>query len=124
MIRRRTLTPPSLQIPPELLANRRRSARRELSERVRLETGDRAVSGWTLNASVGGLRVVIENSLDPGTELTVWLDGRAPRPGRIMWVQDEPDGSIVGVCFLDGPDGAEGGGGLDAGASRSSRSRS
>ncbi|XYI01799.1 PilZ domain-containing protein [Sorangium sp. So ce1128] len=109
MIRRRTLTPPSLQIPPQLLANRRRSPRRELSERVRLETGDRAVSGWTLNVSIGGLRVVIENSLDPGTELTVWLDGSAPRPGRITWVQDEPDGSIVGVCFLDdGNDGSPG----------------
>ncbi|WP_437681316.1 PilZ domain-containing protein [Sorangium sp. So ce131] len=102
MIRRRTLTPPSLQVPPELFANRRRNARRELSERVRLETVDGAVPGWTLNASVGGLRVVIENSLDPGTELTVWIDGAAPRPGRIVWVQDEPDGSIVGVCFLDG----------------------
>ncbi len=74
--------------------------------------------------SVGGLRVVIENSLDPGTELTVWLDGRSPRPGRIMWVQDEPDGSIVGVCFLDAPEGAEIPGRLDDGASRSSRSSS
>ncbi|WP_437281881.1 PilZ domain-containing protein [Sorangium sp. So ce375] len=127
MIRRRTLTPPSLQIPPELLANRRRSPRRELSERVRLETGERAVAGWTLNVSVGGLRVVIENSLDPGTELTVWLDGRTPRPGRIMWVQDEPDGSIVGVCFLDGVadrQGVAGLEGLEGGPSRLPRSSS
>ncbi|AUX22180.1 uncharacterized protein SOCEGT47_026810 [Sorangium cellulosum] len=104
MIRRRSLTPPSLQVPADLFANRRRSARRELSERVRLETGEHAVPGWTLNVSVGGLRAVVENSLDPGTELTVWIDGGAPRSGRIVWVQDEPDGSIVGVCFLD--DGA------------------
>lgn len=39
----------------------------------------------------------------------MWLDGSAPRPGRITWVQDEPDGSIVGVCFLDdGNDGSPG----------------
>lgn len=47
---------------------------------------------------------MVENSFDPGTELTVWIDGGAPRSGRIVWVQDEPDGSIVGVSFLD--DGA------------------
>lgn len=90
------------QASPGLLLNRRKSLRRGLSERVQIEAAGQLIPGWTLNVSVGGLRAVVENSLDPGIDVMVSFGRGTPRHGRIVWVQDEPDGSIIGVCFMDG----------------------
>lgn len=50
--------------------------------------------------SVGGLRAIIEEPIEPGMDVMVSLGTGSPRLGRIVWVQDEPDGSIIGVHFL------------------------
>ncbi len=44
---------------------------------------------------------MIEEPLELGAELEVVVAEREPRPGRIVWIQDEPDGAIVGISFLD-----------------------
>ena len=77
-------------------------ARREVSDRVRFEQGDRCVEGWALNISRGGLRAIVEDKVELGAEFFVVIGEEGPRrAGRIVWIQDEPDGSIVGVSFLD-----------------------
>lgn len=63
--------------------------------------GGREVEGWTLNQSPGGIRAVLEEPLELGAELEVAVGDREARPGRIVWIQDEPDGAIVGIAFLD-----------------------
>jgi hypothetical protein len=68
----------------------------------------RDVAGWTLNQSAGGIRAVVEEPLELGAEFEVTVGVAGGRPGRIVWIQEEQDGSIVGVSFLD----AEGAGPL------------
>jgi hypothetical protein len=68
---------------------------------VHFSLGDRQVVGWTLNQNVGGIRAVIEEPLELGAELDVTVGMAGCRPGRIVWIQEEQDGSIVGVSFLD-----------------------
>jgi len=58
--------------------------------------------GWALNLSRGGLRAVVEDRVELGEELEVWIDEIAvKRRGRVVWVQEEPDGTIVGISFLE-----------------------
>ncbi len=60
------------------------------------------IPGWALNLSRGGLRAIVEERVDLGEELDIRLDEELePRRGRIVWAQDEPDGTIVGVSFLE-----------------------
>jgi hypothetical protein len=106
VIRRRILNITPRLAPPGLSTNRRTSFRRELSERIRLSLDEREITGWTLNVSVGGLRAIVEEPLDPGLDVRIALDSGSLRPGRIVWVQREPDGSIVGLCFLEPPTAA------------------
>ena len=101
MIRRRTIPPSAPQAIPGIHATRRRGARRDVSERVSFAFGEREVVGWTLNLSVGGLRAVVEEPLELGALLDVTVVGLDCRPGRVIWIQEEQDGSIVGVAFLD-----------------------
>jgi hypothetical protein len=61
----------------------------------------RELDGWTLNQSPGGIRAVLEEPVELGAKFEVSVGGRDRRPGRIVWIQDEPDGAIVGVAFLD-----------------------
>lgn len=72
-----------------------------MSERVSFALGGREVAGWTLNLSIGGLRAVVEESLELGALLDVTVAGSDRRPGRVVWIQEEQDGSIVGIAFLD-----------------------
>ena len=66
--------------------------------------GEREFAGWALNLSRGGLRAILEDKVELGAEFDISLgDDQVRRPGRIVWIQDEPDGSIVGVSFLDDP---------------------
>jgi hypothetical protein len=77
-------------------------SRREATERVRLRRGSFQTNGWTLNISRGGARLVLEEAVELGEqyEAELGLDTE-PRPVRIVWTQDEADGQIVGVQFLD-----------------------
>ncbi len=84
-------------------AMRRGGARREVSTRVFLKdaNGKLAHEGWALNVSRGGVRAILEEKVTVGDEFEVDVgtgDG-PPRKGRVVWVQEEPDGVIVGVEF-------------------------
>ena len=87
------------------------------------------VEGWTLNLSRGGVRVIVEDRVELGKDYDISIgdDEHIRRPCRVVWVQEEADGQICGVQFLDtsggsvpppgtlppptsGPTGAPGGG--------------
>ncbi len=112
MKKRRSLTPTSaLTGAPDgdLHATRRGGARREASGRVTL-TGKsgQVLEGWALNVSKGGVRVILEDKVELGAEFQVTLErtgdasAQAPSVGRIVWVQEEPDGVVAGIEFCVG----------------------
>ena len=103
---RRSLTP-STGIPTgdDVHATRRGAARHDVSSRVTLKAKSGAVlEGWALNVSRGGVRVILEESVELGSEFEVTLstgeDASAPQNGRVVWVQEEPDGVVAGIEFL------------------------
>ena len=114
---RRSLTPSDAPDEPgDVHATRRGGARHEISARVSLRgmgvaanAGGPVVApfeGWALNVSRGGLRVILEQSVELGAEFEVTMTGSAlgdddgvPRVGRIVWVQEEPDGVVAGIEF-------------------------
>ncbi|HET7544347.1 MAG TPA: PilZ domain-containing protein, partial [Polyangiaceae bacterium] len=94
-------------VAPELRAPRRHAggARREASERVLIRGTDFETHGWTLNVSRGGIRAIVEDPLSQGSEyqLTVGDEESAvARRTSVVWLQDEADGQIVGLKYLDG----------------------
>lgn len=93
---------PAVEAAPGLHPTRRAGgARRELSERVVFRGDGREVDGWALNASRSGLRAIVEDALTLGAEFEVAVGEAPARPGRVVWLQEEKDGAIVGVSFLD-----------------------
>jgi len=102
---RRNLTPPIGALVPGLPPTRRAGgARREVSDRVAFfrSAGAVVLPGWTLNISRGGLRAVVEERVELGEELDLQIgDEPARRRGRVVWTQEEPDGTIVGIAFLE-----------------------
>jgi hypothetical protein len=83
---------------------RRGDPRKESTDRVMLKGRDGLeLEGWALNASRGGLRAILEGKVDLGHEFDVRVgDPDSPaRKGRIVWLQEEPDGVIVGVEYTD-----------------------
>jgi hypothetical protein len=44
--------------------------------------------------------VVIDSTVDVGSEVHVAIAEEAPRPARVVWARDEGDGQIVGLEFL------------------------
>lgn len=61
------------------------------------------VDGWALNMSPGGLRAIVERPLEVGLVFQIAVGESKPeRAGKIVWLQEEKDGAIVGVAFLDG----------------------
>ena len=108
MNKRRSLTPDAglPNVPPGAHA-RRGGARQTVSDRVtfRGETG--AIrEGWALNVSRGGLRAILDDDtgkVELGEEyaISVGETGAAvARKGRIVWLQEEPDGFVVGVEYV------------------------
>ena len=95
-------SPPS---PTEVHAQRRATggARREATERVTLRGPDFETHGWTLNVSRGGMRAIVEEPLKSGGEYSLLVGDNedSARKVSVVWVQDEADGQIVGVRFLD-----------------------
>lgn len=82
---------------------RRAGVRREVTERVKLEDAQgKVLEGWALNVSRGGLRVILEDQVELGQQLraTIGTDEVLERAGRVVWIQEEPDGVIVGIEFL------------------------
>jgi len=81
---------------------RRGGPRREVTERVTLKAEDgRTLEGWALNVSRGGIRAILEDKVILGQkfEVSVGTDDSVRRVGRVVWVQEEPDGAIVGLEF-------------------------
>lgn len=71
-----------------------------MSYRVALFRGELELAGWALNLSRSGLRAVVEDRVKLGEEVHVRIDEiRIARHGRVVWTQDEPDGTIIGVSF-------------------------
>jgi hypothetical protein len=66
------------------------------------------LDGWALNISRGGLRVILEETVEPGDEVEVTLldgsgnDGPSSgsvQVGHVVWVQEESDGVVAGIAF-------------------------
>lgn len=102
---KRTPTPShGFKVPSGAHAMRRGGARREVTERVTLRTDeDQVLEGWALNVSRGGLRAILEEKVSLGQkfEVTLGTDEVLSRTARIVWVQEEPDGVIVGLEFTN-----------------------
>ena len=102
---RRSLTPSTgMPAGEDIHATRRGGARHEVSARVTLKGKDGAtLEGWALNVSRGGVRVILEEKVELGAEFDVILstgaDEGSPVQGRIVWVQEEPDGVVAGIEF-------------------------
>jgi hypothetical protein len=92
---------------------RRSGARQTVSDRVTFR-GERGVhEGWALNVSRGGLRAILDvatGQVELGEEYEVSVGSAGPagagggKKGRIVWLQEEPDGFVVGVEYLSPPD--------------------
>lgn len=75
-----------------------------MSERVTFRTDEgKTLDGWALNVSRGGLRAILEDKVLLGQKFAIAMGTRPDeviqRTGRIVWVQEEPDGVIVGIEF-------------------------
>lgn len=85
---------------------RRGGPRHDLSERVTLLGPNfKMREGWALNVSRGGVRVIVEEPVELGEEyqVTIGTDeekAQLSRKARVVWVQEERDGFIVGLEFL------------------------
>ena len=106
----RSDAPRDLSHEGEVRAPRRHSggARREASERVRVRGPGFETTGWTLNVSRGGVRAVVEEGLTHGVSYQLIVgdeESVAARPAAVVWLQDEADGQIVGLKYLDVEDG-------------------
>ena len=105
MKNRRSLTPQTgMPAGPDVHATRRGGARHDVTARVSLKGKEGAVlEGWALNISRGGIRVILEEKVDLGTEFEVTMnlgeEPTTPVTGRVVWVQEEPDGVVAGIEF-------------------------
>src|SRR3954468_20222946 len=91
-----------MKMPSGVHAMRRGGARREVTERVALKAEDGStLEGWALNVSRGGLRAILEEKgiLGQKFDVAIGTDEVMLRPSRVVWVQEEPDGVIVGLEF-------------------------
>jgi hypothetical protein len=105
MVKRRSLTPSGEAAKGVLHATRRASggARKEISDRVVLRDGDAELPGWALNESRGGIRIILEDRVELGRQYEVELAQEGvcrKRRGRVVWVQEETDGMVVGLEFV------------------------
>ena len=105
-----SVAPGMSKVPSGVHSMRRGGARREVTERVTFKTEDgKVLDGWALNVSRGGLRAILEDKVTLGQKFEIALgtddDTLLHRSGRVVWVQEEPDGVIVGIEFsgMSGP---------------------
>jgi hypothetical protein len=90
----------------EVRAPRRHAggARFEASERVLVRAAGFETHGWTLNVSRGGIRAIVEDALVQGIDYQLTVGDEETSPARrasVVWLQDEADGQIVGLKYLD-----------------------
>jgi hypothetical protein len=104
---------PATHIDADASASRRGGLRHGVSMRVTLKAqSGEVLTGWALNVSRGGVRVILDGKVELGRELEVSLSTGADPvtscAGRVVWVQEEPDGIVCGIELRDA---AIGGGG-------------
>nr|WP_153820407.1 PilZ domain-containing protein [Polyangium spumosum] len=95
------MTPTTCAPPSTAGLRRRTSSRRPFTERVVLRRGEREVHGFALNISLGGLRAILDEPVGLGECFEVGLGDEGSRCGRVVWIQEELGGAIVGLAFLD-----------------------
>lgn len=102
---RRSLSPPNSV--KGILAQRRLEGgeRVEITSTVTLTVAGEETVAWTLNKSKGGIRVISEARFELGQVMLVFSDdlGSQPVRARVAWVQEEPDGTIAGLEFINPP---------------------
>ena len=91
-------------------ALRRGGVRQTVGDRVTFR-GERGVhEGWALNVSRGGVRAILDRDtgkVELGEEYAISVGNAGAggeRKGRIVWLQEEPDGFVVGIEYLSPPD--------------------
>jgi hypothetical protein len=88
-------------------AMRRGGPRRDLTERVLLKTEGVTYEAWALNVSRGGVRLILEDAVKLGDEFDVTIGAVESSPlvrrARVVWIQEELDGAIVGLEFIGVP---------------------
>jgi len=88
-------------------ARREAGARREVNETVVFHRDGESIDGWSLNISRGGLRAILDESVEVGDEFEMAFgDDEQRRPVRVVWAREEKGGAIVGVAFLDIAEGS------------------
>jgi len=105
---RRSLTP-EIGIPAATGSHpaRRGGARHEVTDRVHIVGKNmKTRDGWALNISRGGVRAILEEGVELGEEYEITIGDEGAngltRRGRVVWVQEEPDGVIAGFEFFAG----------------------
>jgi hypothetical protein len=69
---------------------------------VTLRHGDQCITGWTLNISRGGARLVVEEPVATGQTWDLLTgDDTVAHAVRVVWVREEAGGQIIGVQYLD-----------------------
>ena len=88
-------------------ALRRGGPRQTVSDKVIFRPLDpangAAREGWALNESRGGLRAILEEDtgkIELGDEYEIVIGESPPKRARIVWLQEEPDGFVVGVEYV------------------------
>lgn len=84
--------------------DRRAYPRRPSDERVLMWKGfagvsDEPLRGWTLNISVGGVRLIINGELSVDDTVDVAVESATCRQGRVVWVSPLIDGCVAGIRF-------------------------
>ncbi|HEY2511528.1 MAG TPA: PilZ domain-containing protein [Polyangiaceae bacterium] len=117
MNKRRSLTPSTgmPNVSPGAHAMRRGGRRHTVSERVTFRprrggnedgANEPAREGWVLNISRGGLRAILDEGtgkVELGDEFEILVgdpESALGKHGRIVWLQEEPDGFVVGVEYV------------------------
>ena len=92
---------------------RRGGARQTVSDRVTFRGAAGAGvppeerQGWALNVSRGGIRAILDDEsagkIELGQEYEIFVgdvETATGRQGRIVWLQEEPDGFVVGIEYI------------------------
>jgi hypothetical protein len=90
---------------------RRSDARRGVSEKISVcalnadgTAGSLVTTGWALNMSRSGVRAILEERILAGVEYEVTIGevgtSQLTRKARVVWVQEEHDGVVVGLEFM------------------------
>lgn len=88
--------------PPARAQRRTSGARVEATERITIRGPGFEAHGWTLNVGRGGVRVVLEERVQDAFEYELFFgDDETGRRVQVAWSNDQADGQIAGLKYLD-----------------------